>query len=84
MMLDEYKDEFNDIYMLALYDLSQMKLKKSYSREAAKLVQHITEPTDDNVLEALCEKYSKMASGKVIRRYDMLCRKGAIVNPDWE
>ena len=83
----DYFDEFDETdmvaspcYTLAVYDLSQMKLKpqKVYEKAVAKLVPDVTNPTDDEIVKALFLTYWDKTTRSVNRKLEKLYRDGLI------
>jgi hypothetical protein len=83
----DYFDEFDEedmvndpCYILAVYDLSQMKLKpqKVYEKAVSKLVPDVTNPTDNEIVKALFLTYWDKSTGSTHRKLEKLYRDGLI------
>lgn len=83
----DYFDEFNEedmvndpCYILAVYELSQLKLKspKVYEKAVADLVPGVATPTDDKILKAMFLNNMDKTTGSINRKLDKLYRAGLI------
>jgi len=83
----DYFDEFTETdmvldpcYTLAVYDLSQMKLKplKVYERAVTKLLPEVSNPGDDDIIRALFLAYWDKPTGSIHRKLERLHRQGLI------
>ena len=83
----DYFDEFDETdmvaspcYTLAVYDLSQMKLKpeKVYKRAVAKLLPEVIDPLDNDIIRALFLAYWDKPTGSIHRKLEQLDLLGLI------
>jgi len=83
----DYFDEFTETdmvndpcYTLAVYDLSQMKLKpqKVYEKAIAKLLPGVADPADGEIVKALFLTYWDKPTGSIHRKLEKLYRDGLI------
>lgn len=83
----DYFDEFDEedmvndpCYILAVYELSQLKLKsqKVYEKAIADLVPGVANPSDDKILKAMFLTNLDKTTGSINRKLDKLYRAGLI------